>query len=259
MEEKNIKIGNLEASYKIAGSGPALLILHGWGGSSDSWLAVQEHLADRGYCVIVPDFPGFGKSKTPVNPWAVGNYVDWVNEFTGLLKLKSFSILAHSFGGRVAIKFANAHPEKISKLILVGSAGVKPKPGLKTRAIFGLARIGNAFFTPRIFSRFKDVARNIFYVFLRNRDYVKVNGVMRETIKKVLDEDLLEELTHLQAKTLLVWGETDKLVPLEYARVFQEKIKNSELKILSGIGHSPHLEVPRELGGIILNFLSQTA
>lgn len=256
MEEKKIEIGNLEVNYKIAGSGPALLILHGWGGSSGSWLKIQESVSSRGFCVISPDFPGFGKSKTPANPWTVGNYVEWLAEFTNLLNLKSFSILAHSFGGRVAIKFINAHPQKVNKLILVGSAGIKPKPGIRTRAIFSLARIGNALFTPKILARFKDGARNVFYVFLRNRDYVKANGTMRETIKKVLAEDLLEDLPYIQTKTLILWGEKDKLVPLKYARVFQGKIKGAELKVMPGIGHSPHLEVPEELSGIILNFLS---
>ncbi len=65
MEEKELLINNLRANYKIAGQGPAILILHGWGGSSDSWLKVQEILANQGYRVVGPDFAGFGKSKSP--------------------------------------------------------------------------------------------------------------------------------------------------------------------------------------------------
>lgn len=274
MEERTLLINNLKVNYKIAGSGPAvldskeikilpsqqrdtILILHGWGGSSDSWLQVQEILAKEGYQVICPDFPGFGKSQTPFKPWGVGEYGNWVNDFTEHLNLKKFFIVAHSFGGRVAIKFAINYPEKIKSLVLCASAGIKPKPGLKTRIIFWLARIGNAVLAPRHLARLKDGIRNIFYLFLRHRDYVKANGTMKETVKKVLAEDLLPGLSQIKVRTLVVWGESDRIVPVKYAHIFKEKIKNSELKILPKIGHSPHLEIPEKLSQIILDFLKQ--
>jgi len=78
---------------------------------------------------------------------------------------------------------------------------------------------------------------------------------MKETIKKVLDEDLLDDLPKIKTKTLIVWGSADRLVPVKYAHIFQEKIANSQLEILPYIGHSPHLEVPEKLSEIILSFL----
>jgi pimeloyl-ACP methyl ester carboxylesterase len=255
MEEKKISINGLESNYKIAGEGPAVLILHGWGGSSDSWIKVIEILTKQGFKVICPDFPGFGKSKTPLSPWSLENYTDWINEFTKFLNLDKFFLIAHSFGGRIAIKFTVKYPEEIKSLILCASAGIKPTPGLKTRIIFRLARVGNAVFTPKHLTRFKDGARNFFYIFLRHKDYVKANGTMKETIKKVLEEDLLSDLEKIKIKTLLIWGGNDKLVPLKYANIFKEKIENSELEILPKIGHSPHLEVPEKLSYIIINFL----
>lgn len=258
MEERRILINNLEANYKIAGEGPAVLILHGWGGSSDSWLEVQGTLADRGYKVVSVDFPGFGKSKTPLSAWSVSDYMAWLETFTELLNLKEFFIIAHSFGGRVAVKFTISYPEKIKKLILCSSAGIKPKPGLKTIIIYLFARIGNAIFGRKILARFKDNARNLFYISIRHKDYVKANGTMKETIKKVLDEDLLSDLSKIKIKTLLVWGEIDKMVPVKYARIFKEKIQDSRLEILPRIGHSPHLEAPEKLAAIILDFLKNS-
>ena len=254
MSEKQVYIDNLKVNYKIAGQGQPILILHGWGGSSDSWLRVSKILVKQGYKIVIPDFPGFGRSITPKTVWDIKDFAKWVNELTNSLGLEKFFLLGHSFGGRVAIKFAVNYPKKIKSLILCASAGIKPKSGLKTRVIFRLAKIGNAVFTPRILTRFKDGARNLFYIFLRHRDYVKADGTMKETIKKVLEEDLLPDLSKIKIKSLIIWGKNDKLVPVKYAYIFKEKIKNSKLKILPKIGHSPHLEVPKKLSKLVLDF-----
>ncbi len=257
IREEKVLIDNLEINYKIAGSGPAVLVLHGWGGSSDSWLRVTEILSGAGFQVIVPDLPGFGKSKTPKETWGVSDYAKWVNDFTDFLNLERFFLIAHSFGGRISIKFVVNCQEKIKALILCASAGIKPQPGLKTKIIYWLSRIGNAVLTPQIFARLKDGLRNIFYIFLRHKDYVKAKGDMREIIKRVLDEDLTDDLSKIKTKTLLIWGENDRLVPTKYAHIFKEKIENSELVILPKVGHSPHLEIPQKLAEVIINFLKK--
>ena len=255
MEEKEIFINGLKINYKIAGEGPAILILHGWGGSSDSWLRVQEILSKENYSVIVPDFPGFGKSITPLEPWGIGDYSNFLLRFIEELGLEEFFVVAHSFGGRVAIRFVGQYPEKIKRLILCDSAGIKAKPELKTKIIYWIARIGNAAFTPKHLIRLKDKVRNLFYIFLRHKDYVKADGTMRETIKKVLEEDLLGDLSKVTTKTLIVWGNIDRMVPVKFAHIFKENIKDSRLEILPKVGHSPHLEVPEKLSEIILEFL----
>ena len=144
MSEKQILINNLEAHFKIAGQGPAVLVLHGWGASSDSWIKFQKALKDKK--IIIPDLPGFGKSKTPLTPWSVDDYVSWLENFINLENIRDFVLLGHSFGGRVSIRFAAKHPEKINSLILCSSAGIKTKPDLKTKIIHYGAKIGNAFF-----------------------------------------------------------------------------------------------------------------
>lgn len=256
MTEKKISIDNLEINYKTAGNGPAVLILHGWGGSSNSWVKVQKILAGQGFKVICPDLPGFGKSKTPLQAWDVGDYTKWVVDFADSLNLGNFFLIGHSFGGRVSVKFSINYPERLKGLILCDSAGIKQKWGSKERLIFFISNAGNAIFTPKFMARAKDVARNIFYIFIRHKDYVKANGTMKETIQKVLDEDLLQDLSSIKTKTLIVWGKSDKAVPVKDAFVFKEKINDSILEILPGIGHSPNLEVPEKLSGIILKFMN---
>ena len=255
MHEEKILIDGLKINYKIAGQGPAILILHGWGGSSDSWISVQEILAKEGFKIIVPDFPGFGKSETPFEPWGVREYSNFVLNLTKILELQKFFLLGHSFGGRVAIKFSVFYPGKIKSLILLDSAGIKQKWGFREKFIFRLSKLGNAIFTFPPLKRFKNKFRNLFYIFLRHKDYAKVEGTMRKIFKKVLTEDLLKDLPRIKTRTLIIWGEFDKLVPVKYAHTFKEKIENSKLEILLKIGHSPHLEVPEKLAKIIIQFL----
>ena len=253
MSEKQILINNLEANFKIAGQGPAVLVLHGWGASSDSWIKFQKALKDKK--VVIPDLPGFGKSKTPLTPWSVDDYVSWLENFINLENIRDFVLLGHSFGGRVSIRFAAKHPEKINSLILCSSAGIKTKPDLKTKIIHYGAKIGNAFFTPKFLARFKDRGKNIFYSFLRHKDYIKANETMKKTIKKILDQDLLPDLSKIKTKTLIIWGDNDRMVPVKLASVFNEKIENSKLIILPGIGHSPNLETPDKLANIVSDFI----
>ena len=81
MTEEKLLINDLEANYKISGDGQLILILHGWGGSSDSWNEVQKILTEKGFKIIVPDFPGFEKSKSPKEAWEVSDYVQWLKNF----------------------------------------------------------------------------------------------------------------------------------------------------------------------------------
>jgi pimeloyl-ACP methyl ester carboxylesterase len=253
MEENKILINGIKVNYKISGEGKPLVILHGWGGSSDSWLKIIKEL-EKDFKIICPDLPGFGKSETPKIPWNLKDYVKWVKEFTGNLNLEKFFLIGHSFGGRIAIKFSIAFPEKVQKLILCNSAGIKQNKNLKEKIIFLLALLGNAILSPKIFQRFKDKARNLFYRFLRNLDYAKANETMKETMKKIIQEDLLPDLSFLNVKTLIVWGERDNVLPLDHAFIFKSKIPDSEIKIFPEVFHSPHLENPEKLIQAIIQF-----
>jgi pimeloyl-ACP methyl ester carboxylesterase len=257
MKGEIIDIDGLKIHLEIMGSGEPLLILHGWGSSHYSWAKVQAILADKGYQVIVPDLPGFGDSPAPQNPQTVGDYSDFVLKLVEKINLSSFYLLGHSFGGRVAIKFTRQNPQRVKKLILCDAAGIKMELDSKAKAVFVLIRWANVIFSRRIFSQFKKIARNILYFFLRHKDYVRTQGIMKETFKLVIAEDLLPELPDIKNKTLIVWGQKDSLVPLKVAYILKEKIVNSELKVFLGIRHNPHREIPEELSETIDQFLKQ--
>ena len=120
-------VDSLKIDYMDKGSGELVVLLHGWGSNIELFENMSELLA-RKYHVIAPDMPGFGLSDEPEEPWRVDDYVDFVLKFLELFAPEKVTFLGHSFGGRVIIKMASRKlPFEIEKVILVDSAGVKPK------------------------------------------------------------------------------------------------------------------------------------
>ena len=136
MTEQKVLVKNLEINYKVfeeAGfvRNNVLLIVHGWGSSSDRWSKIGQEIAENGFRVIIPDMPGFGKSETPKTPWDFNSYVGFVEEFTKTLNLENFYLLGHSFGGAVAVKIAIDVPQKINKLFLVACSCIRKRTAFK--------------------------------------------------------------------------------------------------------------------------------
>lgn len=231
-----------------------ILILHGWGSRSDSWSNVKEILQNQGYNVIVPDLPGFGKSAPLSQIWSVDNYVEWVDNF---IKKRNYNnqkifLLGHSFGGRIAIKFAAKYPEKTQKLILCSAAGITPRPKIKIAIFNLLSKIGNLMFSLPFLKIFQRPARKFIYFLSKDRDYYYLqNETMRQTFKRVISEDLTNYLFQIKVPTLIIWGERDKLTPIADAYKMHQQIKNSVLKIIPQGKHSLYLQHPEELANII--------
>jgi len=245
MEEKFIQVNNLKVFTRIEGQGSPFLILHGWGVGHSSWIETQDKLS-KNFQVITLDLPGFGKSDLPEQAWNVQNYVDFVLDFMNILGIDKFYLLGHSFGGRISIKLAAQSPEKIKKLILVDSAGIRHnKPFIK--------KVVSKF---KIFSRLPgyNVLRRLLYRILNNRDYFEEKGIKKEIHNKVIAEDLTDYLKKIFLPVLIIWGKRDKLTPIKDGYLMKKKIKNSELKIFD-CGHGPHHEEPDLLIKTILDFI----
>ncbi len=255
--EKTVFVNNLKINVKIVGQGEPILILHGWGDSFNSWFKVQEILAEKGFKVFIPDLPGFGKSDTPKSAWSLSDYSNFIFNFSQKLNLSQFFLIGHSFGGRISIKFVNNYSEKVNSLVLVGSGGIRPKLNFKTKMIYSVGRMGKFLFTKRVFRPFQKTAKTLFYFVLRKRDYIKAQGIMRQIVRKAITEDLLPELCQIKTKTLIIWGEKDKSIPIEAAHIFKREIRNSQLKTFSGIGHSPHKQIPEKLAETIVDFVKK--
>jgi len=249
MEEK-VNIKGLNIYYKVLGEGKTslptgrqVLILHGWGSKSDRWQTTAKLLSGRGFQVIIPDLPGFGQSDDPNKVWGFNDYSDFVNEFINSLELKKISLLGHSFGGNVAIKYSVDHPERINQLYLVGAAAIREE-SLKKKVIYILAKtFGFLSFVPYL--------KKIFYRIIKT-DYPHAHGIMRKVYLKVIKKDLSSLLDNVNVPTTIIWGEKDPITPLRHAHIINSKIKNSKLEIIPKIGHNLHSECPGMLVDAIL-------
>ncbi|MCX6720058.1 MAG: alpha/beta hydrolase, partial [Candidatus Staskawiczbacteria bacterium] len=120
-----IAINGFKINYQTFGEGKPFLFLHGWGSNSDRWVEVAEKIAQKGYKVIVPDLPGFGKSDALPIPWNTNKYIDFIERFVKELNLSEYYLLGHSFGGALASKMAVKHNQDVQKLFLVSAACVR--------------------------------------------------------------------------------------------------------------------------------------
>ncbi len=233
-----------------------ILILHGWGSSGKSWNKVKESLNSLGYSVIIPDLPGFGQEPEPPKPWSVDDYVSWVEQFCIKNNLNNFLLLGHSFGGRVAIKFTAKYQERIKKLILFSAAGVTPRPKNKLSLLKILAKVINSVFSLPVLNLFENISRKVFYKILGNRDYYFLSSqIMRETFKKVIEEDLSSYLNKINTSTLIVWGEKDLMTPVSDAQKIHQEIPNSVLKIVPNENHYFYAKNPEKLVEAIKEFI----
>ena len=122
------KIDSITVNYIEEGEGEAIVLLHGWGANNTLYAGIINVLA-QGHRVIALDMPGFGKTSEPPEPWCVDDYVDFVMKFIESFGLVRFSVVVHSFGGRVFFKM-NARenlPFTIERAVLIDSAGILPK------------------------------------------------------------------------------------------------------------------------------------
>ena len=255
MEEKKIRIENIEINYKIAGEGKPLLILHGWGSSAEKWEFVQARLAQEGYKVVVPDLPGFGMSEPPKEIWGVQEYKDWFLEFANKLGIQKFFLAGHSFGGQVSILVAASSPERVEKLVLLAAAGIRHEQGKRERKLERLAKLIKPLLSLLPSEALRDFVRRLGYQVIGRYDYAKAKGIMRDELKKVVREDVSSFFSQITSPTLILWGDKDKLTPVADAFIMKEHIKNSSLSIFPGIGHRLRTEAPEKLLEFIPQFL----
>ena len=254
IKEQNISVGGILINYKIAGEGSVILILHGWGRGSDSWVEVQAKLAQAGHRVVAPDLPGFGKSELPQTVWGVDNYVDFVKTFAEKLNLDTFVLLGHSFGGQIAMKFALKHSGMLKGLILYAAAVIRRPPSLGARTIGAFSKGGNAVLSVWPLSFLKPLFKKLLYKILGNTDHLYEQGIMKQVREKVLREDLSPYFSKMQTHTLILWGENDTITHLKDARMMHKAIPGASLAIVPGANHRIHRDMPDEVSKNILQF-----
>lgn len=240
-----------------------IVILHGWNSNPERWQQTKRLLTNKNVGVFIPALPGFGcelskfvSCKLEIKKaWNLGDYCDWLRAWLKEKKLGKAILLGHSFGGRVAIKFTVEHPELVERLVLIGAAGIKDKRW-QSRLKRGLFKIVAKIGKRLVPGGFGDALRRGLYFLIGERDYYLAKGLLRETMKRVIEEDLEPLLSEIKSPTLIIWGENDKLTPLWMGRKIKDRIADARFRVLKEIGHNLHLESPRQLAKTIRQWLN---
>ena len=225
------------------GEGQDVLLLHGYLSKKESFYYQIKFLSEF-YRVTAPDFPAFGASAPITSAWSVGDYCLWLEKFIKAAKINKPVIIAHSFGARVAIKYLGERPDAAEKLIITGGAGI-----VKPRSKEYLRRVKTYRMVKKFFPRLAEKK-------FGSKEYRTLQPVMRESYKKIVNEDLQAFAKEIRCKTLLLYGSGDTVTPAdEEGKIFNSLIADSELKILEG-GHFCFSEHPEPFNKEVYNFLN---
>lgn len=249
-----IDLGGVHVAYRGGGSGPAVVLLHGWGASAATMQPIADCLRDR-WRVVALDFPGFGQSPPPPTAWGVGGYADCLRALLERLGVERAALIGHSFGGRVAIVYATRWPDAVDRLILVDAAGILPEPTARQQAIGLVARAGKAVLGLPGLRGLREGARDAVAARVGSTDY-RDAGPLRDTFVRVVTEDLRPLLPQIAAPTLLIWGSEDRDTPVADARIMEKEIPDAGLVVFEGAGHYSYLDRPAQFCRIASTFLS---
>ncbi|MDA9129163.1 alpha/beta hydrolase [Candidatus Gracilibacteria bacterium] len=243
MQEKKIHIGKHEVFYKEFGNTdkPVLVILHGWGGSSVSWINFSKFL-EKTFHIFIPDLPGFGKTEIG-ETFTLEKYAELVESFVQKLQIGEYILWGHSNGGAIASVVAHRNNTQIKKMVLNNSAGIRndKKRGLK-RKILGMLSFG------RNFPGYKFI-RPYFHRLIGAQDYTQAekNEYLRDTYKNMIQSDLQDVFPLIQVPVLMLWGSADTYTPVSDAYTIKRLIPDVKLKIVDGERHGIHLHAPEKL------------
>lgn len=263
----------LEPHVDVFGSGPPLIALHGFGGSSYSWHAIRAELS-AGHTVYAFDLKGFGQSPKPRDgKYSVHDQAAVILRYIADHHLTSITLIGHSFGGGVALATAVAleeqQPGALSKLVLIDAASYTQNLPWFVDSLRWpiIGPISQHLLTSR-----KQVKMVLEYSYYDKKQITKEQieaysaalrmpggkYALRETAKQIVPKDIADlssRYSHIKAPTLILWGEEDKVVPLANGVRLSKAIPNSTLLTIPRCGHIPHEELPDALRKPLADFL----
>ena len=252
-------VNGTEICYRIEGEGEnKVLLLHGWGCDMKLMQPVADALKTD-HRTLAVDFPGHGESGRPPEPWGVPEYAACLRELLNRLSFIPCSVVAHSFGARVAAWLEAEEPGMFERIIFTGGAGIRPKPTEEAReraaryqklkgyceAVKKVPLLGKAV------EGWEDKLRKKY----GSRDYNALDAEMRQTFVKVVNQDLTDLYSRFQTSTLLIWGDEDTETPVWMAKEMEKRIPDAGLVILEGGTHFAYLEQIGRFNLIVRQFL----
>jgi pimeloyl-ACP methyl ester carboxylesterase len=273
-----VTIHGYRRAYVKAGAGPALLLIHGIGDSSDTWRPVVEELAAH-YTVIAPDLLGHGRSEKPRADYSVAGFANGMRDLLSVLEVDRATVVGHSLGGGVAAQFAYQFPDRCERLVLVSSGGVgrtvspllrmAAVPGIELLMPFlGLAPIRSASRLGAELLRLFDTAlgrdaEEILAVFDALPDTEARMGILR-TLRSSVDWNgqviTMVDRAYLAEgiPTLVVWGRRDAIIPLGHGRLIHTVMPGSGFEIFDEAGHFPHHTDPARFVRVLREFMERS-
>ena len=253
--------GGVTIHYEMAGSGEKrVVLLHGWGCDTSLMKPVADFLS-KDMKVLSIDFPAHGQSGRPPEPWGVPDFAACVLELLKQLDFLPCSVIAHSFGGRVTIELAARDQALFERIILTGSAGVKPKSSeegrkrsARYRRLKGLCEKAKAV---KIFGKLPELLEEKLRQKYGSKDYNALDPEMRKTFVAVVNHDQTDLLGSIRQPTLLLWGDKDTETPLWMGQLMEERIPDAGLVVLEGGSHFAYLEQLGRFNVIAHNFLME--
>lgn len=246
--------------YYDAGSGPAVILIHGLTADAAIWRENIGPLSHR-FRVLALDQIGSGKSDKPLINYSVGTRIDFLYGFMKALDIEKASLVGNSLGGWIAAGFALEHPGMVEKLVLVDSGGYAlagPIPP-SVKRVLNAATLSDTrwamqagFYNDEKFVT-DEAVLEAFESRLNNSSYM----IERTLESAQRSEDVLDgRLSALKMPTLIVWGKYDEIILVERAERFQRDIADSRVVLIDNAGHVPMLEQPQEFNRVVLDFLS---
>jgi pimeloyl-ACP methyl ester carboxylesterase len=266
---KKISLSGVNLHYVEAGKGPALLFLHGLGGTWKDWSANLPAFAAT-HQVMAIDFPGFGDSDKPDGKYSIEWFTDIVESFFREKKLKRVNVIGHSMGALVALDLAARLNSRVKKLIVTDAVGIGDKSEFisyaMTKKIMGPETRWESFekflqeeFRAMVDNFIKDqkpkTAREFFESIPKNpftgNPFLPMTPNVQLTAS-ILDFDIRPKLASIRQPTLILWGAKDPVAPPQDASFLQKEVRSSTLILFPNSGHSPMMEHPslfnQELG-----------
>ena len=278
MQLQTVRIHGHQVGYYAAGSGPALILVHGVASSSRTWRRVIPRLAER-FTVVAPDLLGHGASAKLRGDYSLGAHASGIRDLMVALGIDRATLVGHSLGGGVAMQFAYQFPERIERLVLVGSGGFGEEVSLLLRVLtlpgaeyilplgcrpeFSRAIARGTGWLGRIGVRPSALAEEIWngYVSLGTKDS---RNAFLHTLRSVVDVtgQRVSAIDRLylarEVPTLIVWGDRDPLIPVAHGRRAHRAIKGSVLKVYRDVGHFPHFDEPERFVDDLVDFIDST-
>jgi len=267
-----VELAGATVNYAEIGAGEPILFVHGLGGCWRNWLENMPHFGER-YRAIALDLPGFGESPMPEWEISMPAYGRMLNEFCERLGLERVAALVgNSMGGFVATEAAIERPDRFERLVLVSAAGVSLAEA-KGRRFEAAARTIKAA-APHLLNGDRAIwlnrplgRRAAFGWVIRQPEKLRP-ALLKEQVRPGLNSDgfvpslasmvgydTRERLTEIEIPTLIVWGLSDRIVPVEAALRYHRLIRRSRLEIFERTGHVPQLERPARFNALLDEFL----